>query len=97
MKWTNHPQLESAYNIRLVGWPDDIPKTNPSTLNARQNRRILDCLTMGSIHFVPVGPVITTESPSTAAQNPVITEPPPEEDMDVFEGTIDFSGGAADG
>lgn len=96
MKWTNHPQLESAYNIRLVGWPDDIPKTNPSTLNARQNRRILDSLTTGSIHFVSVGHVATTESPNTAAPNPV-TKPPPEEDMDVFEGTIDFSGGAADG
>jgi len=51
MKWTNHDRL-SAYGVRIVGWPRDIPFQNPSTLTVSQNKVLLDCLQTGSLHFV---------------------------------------------
>ncbi|TCD69337.1 hypothetical protein EIP91_007893 [Steccherinum ochraceum] len=91
MKWTNHSNLD-AYNIRIVGWPEDIPKANPSALNTAQNRRILDGLASGAIFFESIQ---SSQNMTTSSE-----VPPPEttglaqgDDLDVFEGTIDFSGG----
>lgn len=58
-----------------------------------QNRRILDGLTDRSIHFVQLEG--TSRAEGQPQMLPLEPEgPPPEED--VFEGTIDFSGGAAE-
>ncbi|KAI0078824.1 hypothetical protein K474DRAFT_1660007 [Panus rudis PR-1116 ss-1] len=51
MKWSKHSNL-SMYGIRLEGWPDDVPKQNPSSLNMAQNKAILDALKSGTLRFV---------------------------------------------
>ncbi|KAH8099927.1 hypothetical protein BXZ70DRAFT_894022, partial [Cristinia sonorae] len=92
MKWSNHSHLDS-YNIRIVGWPEGVPKANPSTLSMAQNRAIFDGLANGTIHFVPTGMPQVGRNP---ARSSIANIPPPPEDLDVFEGTIDFSGGVPD-
>ncbi|KAL0948188.1 hypothetical protein HGRIS_010798 [Hohenbuehelia grisea] len=64
MKWTNHDRL-SAYGVKLVGWPSDIPTQNPSTLNAGQNKRLLELLHTGSMRFMPLH--LSTEAAVTSA------------------------------
>ncbi|KAG6851107.1 hypothetical protein H0H93_000987 [Arthromyces matolae] len=50
MKWTNHERLD-GYGVRIVGWPADIPATNPSSLKVSQNKTLLECLENGSLRF----------------------------------------------
>ena len=51
MKWTNHSKMD-AYGVELVGWPDDVPQQNPSSLTVSQNKLLLDLLIEGRLHFV---------------------------------------------
>lgn len=50
MKWSNHERL-SAYGVRMVGWPEDIPKKNPSALNSTQNKQLLELAQTGVLGF----------------------------------------------
>ncbi|TFK27129.1 hypothetical protein FA15DRAFT_666625 [Coprinopsis marcescibilis] len=50
MKWTNPERLDT-YNVRLVGWPEDIPFQNPSCLKTDQNRRLLESFKSGTTKF----------------------------------------------
>ncbi|OBZ72193.1 hypothetical protein A0H81_07963 [Grifola frondosa] len=37
MRWKDHSKLD-AYGIRLVGWPENVPLQNPSTMSVAQNK-----------------------------------------------------------
>lgn len=50
MRWTNPEKLD-AYGVRLVGWPGDIPKQNPSSLKQSQNKQLLEALENGALKF----------------------------------------------
>ncbi|THH20728.1 hypothetical protein EW146_g685 [Bondarzewia mesenterica] len=50
MKWTNHGNLKTS-GVRMVGWPQDIPMRNPSTLSMAQNKLLKDSLELGTLRF----------------------------------------------
>lgn len=50
MKWSHHDRL-SLFNVRLVGWPDDIPKQNPSSQSAKNNKKLLELVESGALRF----------------------------------------------
>ncbi|KAI0749334.1 hypothetical protein C8Q80DRAFT_1269231 [Daedaleopsis nitida] len=84
MKWTNHSNLY-VYGVRILGWPDDIPQQNPSTLSTACNRRILDLLKESKISFIRCGNTASADLPATADEVP-------EQDEDaIFEDSIDYS------
>ncbi|KAI0787666.1 hypothetical protein C8Q74DRAFT_1253160 [Fomes fomentarius] len=84
MKWTNHSNLD-VYGVRIVGWPDDVPQQNPSTLSVAQNRLILELLNGGKLHFVHMDGTTTAE-----ASHGVEEVPQRDEDM-MFADSIDYS------
>jgi hypothetical protein len=53
MKWTSHSRLE-LYGVSIIGWPDDIPCQNPSTLKIYQNKKILQLFKDGGIKFIRI-------------------------------------------
>jgi hypothetical protein len=53
MKWSNHDRLV-AYDVQIVGWPEDVPQRNPSSLSVSQIRTLLEALRSGSLRFVRV-------------------------------------------
>jgi hypothetical protein len=53
MKWSNHDRL-MAYNVQIVGWPEDVPHRNPSSLSVSQIRTLLEALRSGSLRFIRV-------------------------------------------
>lgn len=55
MKWTNHARLQSAYAVRLVGWPPDVPMRNPSALTMVQNQTVLEALREARMRFERIG------------------------------------------
>jgi len=89
MKWSNHSQLET-YNIRIVGWPEDVPKANPSALSVAHNRLLLEGTTNGTIRFERTDAAAAVYLPPEKPQDVTSLE------EDFFMGTIDFSGGDAD-
>jgi len=70
MKWKNQDQL-NVYGVRLIGWPPDVPRTNPSTLSVDQNKLVLEALENNTLRFVPITPVEAAQCSST---NRVIDE-----------------------
>lgn len=50
MKWSDHAKL-AIYGVRLVGWPQSVPKQNPSTLSMAQNRLVREALDGGGMYF----------------------------------------------
>ncbi|CDO73723.1 hypothetical protein BN946_scf185015.g51 [Trametes cinnabarina] len=50
MKWTNHSKLD-VYGVRIVGWPDQMPLQNPSSLSVAQNQLVFNMLGSGRIRF----------------------------------------------
>lgn len=85
MKWTNHSKLD-AYGVRLVGWPDNVPVQNPSTLSVAQNKRLLEMLGAGEVSFERLDGVQSMQS----LQGASVQSPRPDEEA-MFEDTIDFS------
>jgi hypothetical protein len=63
MKWKNQDHLE-FYGVRLVGWPPDVPRTNPSTLSVDQNKLVLEALKNNTLKFVSISSVEEPLSPS---------------------------------
>lgn len=84
MKWTNHSNLD-VYGVRIVGWPDDVPQQNPSTLSVAQNRLILELLNGGKLRFVHMDGTTTAE-----ASHSIEEVPQRDEDM-MFADSIDYS------
>ncbi|TFK75230.1 hypothetical protein BDN72DRAFT_758505 [Pluteus cervinus] len=86
MKWTNHERLD-MYGVRAVGWPTDIPAQNPSTLKQHQNRRLLDLLRSGALHFERTAAIRVDmeQHPQLEPDNltPEPVEPPADEMQDV--------------
>jgi hypothetical protein len=54
MKWTNHDNL-STYNVRIEGWPLDVPLQNPSTLSVAHNTAVKAALDSGTLRFCRLG------------------------------------------
>ncbi|KAF8638273.1 hypothetical protein AX17_002295 [Amanita inopinata Kibby_2008] len=50
MKWTNPERLD-VYGVRLIGWPNDVPAQNPSTLKQSQNKQLMQALDSGTLKF----------------------------------------------
>ncbi|THV03249.1 hypothetical protein K435DRAFT_775126 [Dendrothele bispora CBS 962.96] len=69
MKWTNPDRLH-AYGVYLVGWPEDIPKQNPSTLKLCQNRRLLGLLESGQMKFMRIATSATEVPPMHSSPEP---------------------------
>lgn len=86
MKWTNHSKL-AAYGIKLDGWPEGVPKQNPSSLSIAQNRAILDALERGQMKFLPMHPHATPDDMSYRDSSPDASA----EETIVFEDTVDMS------
>ncbi|KAI0049807.1 hypothetical protein FA95DRAFT_1537571 [Auriscalpium vulgare] len=61
MKWTNHDNL-NVYGVRVVGWPVDIPKQNPSSLSSSQNRALREALEAGTLRFCKIQETIGRDS-----------------------------------
>jgi hypothetical protein len=78
MKWTSHSRLE-LYGVSIIGWPDDIPCQNPSTLKIYQNKKILQLFKDGVIRFVRI---IRTAKGETTTEAEA-TEPAKDSSMDV--------------
>ncbi|KAJ8692570.1 hypothetical protein PTI98_009869 [Pleurotus ostreatus] len=71
MKWSNHERL-SAYGVRMVGWPEDIPKKNPSVLNSTQNKQLLELAQTGVLGFSRLdGRSVTSSMGEGLWNNPV--------------------------
>ncbi|KAJ7593136.1 hypothetical protein C8J56DRAFT_930471 [Mycena floridula] len=73
MKWTNHSKLVELYNVQLIGWPEDIPVANPSTLKVEQNKVLLKLLEAGTLHFVKAFTfdMPTSNTPEPSAPTPL--------------------------
>jgi hypothetical protein len=89
MKWTQHSRLD-IYGVCLVGWPEDIPTQNPSTLKAHQNKRLLDLFKSGTLKFVR-----TLQLPQSA-QVEQDTPPPPIATTDTFSWAVHDQYGEAE-
>ncbi|KAG6908685.1 hypothetical protein DXG01_003699 [Tephrocybe rancida] len=92
MKWTNHERLD-VYGVRLVGWPEDIPVANPSSLKVFQNKAILDCLENGTLKFEKLFPDTAISVPTNdhvEEEVPIVQEP---EDIDDFSWAYDANAG----
>ncbi|KAI0367767.1 hypothetical protein BV20DRAFT_999883 [Pilatotrama ljubarskyi] len=85
MKWTNHSKL-SNYGVRVVGWPDNIPLQNPSSLSVAQNKLLLEMLATGQISFVRLD---GSDVPTGPHKHDADSPRPEEEAM--FEDSIDYS------
>lgn len=71
MKWSNHERL-SAYGVRMVGWPEDIPKKNPSVLNSTQNKQLLELAQTGVLGFSRLdGRSVTSSMGEGSWNNPI--------------------------
>jgi len=74
MKWKNQDQLE-MYGVRLVGWPPDVPRTNPSTLSVEQNKLVLEALKNNTLKFLSISSA--EETPASSTQKAV-------DEMDIY-------------
>ncbi|KAF8656208.1 hypothetical protein AX16_002644 [Volvariella volvacea WC 439] len=91
MKWTNPERLD-IYGVRLIGWPDDIPKANPSTLKQSQNRRLLDLAESHQLRFEPLGgnaEVVIVEKERGGSQEPQAPPPSSQTSQATQEGAPD--------
>ncbi len=84
MKWTNHSKLDS-YGVKLEGWPDHVPRQNPSTLSVSQNKILLDLLSEGKMFFSHIEGTQPLEAAMSAEENPIRDEDA------MFADSIDFS------
>ncbi|RDX57295.1 hypothetical protein OH76DRAFT_1334682 [Lentinus brumalis] len=84
MKWTNHSKLDS-YGVKLEGWPDHVPRQNPSTLSVSQNKILLDLLSEGKMFFSHIEGTQPSEAAMIAEEHPVRDEDA------MFADSIDFS------
>ncbi|RPD74796.1 hypothetical protein L226DRAFT_571079 [Lentinus tigrinus ALCF2SS1-7] len=84
MKWTNHSKLD-IYGVRLVGWPENVPRQNPSTLSVAQNKLLLDLLNEGKISFSYLEGV-QSSVPTVSAD-----EAPNRDEDAMFEDSIDYT------
>ncbi|KAF5367379.1 hypothetical protein D9758_003691 [Tetrapyrgos nigripes] len=89
MKWTNPERLQS-YGVHLLGWPNDIPLQNPSSLKTSQNKRLLDLLENGIMKFVK----ITTSNDNEPAAPIQNSSAKVDDDSDTFLTWIHFDGGS---
>ncbi|KAI0719282.1 hypothetical protein C8T65DRAFT_758907 [Cerioporus squamosus] len=89
MKWTNHAKLDS-YGVKLVGWPDNVPRQNPSTLSVAQNKILLDLLNEGYMFFSRIE--------GTQPSEPVMSmeETPMRDEDAMFEDSINFTWASED-
>lgn len=72
MKWSHHDRL-SLFNVQLIGWPDDIPKQNPSSQSAKNNKRLLELVESGELYFEVIAE--SDRRPSASSSNESLPAP----------------------
>lgn len=85
MKWTNHSKL-NVYGVRIVGWPENIPSQNPSTLSVAQNKTLLEMLNAGKIYFERLD---GSRTPNNLQDRH--SQSPRRDEEAMFEDSIDYS------
>jgi hypothetical protein len=55
MRWTKPTSLEDSYDVRLVGWPQNVEVRNPSNNSVKDNRMLLDLVRSGRMKLVKRG------------------------------------------
>ena len=84
MKWTNHSKLDS-YGVKMVGWPENVPRQNPSTLSVAQNKLLLDLLSEGKMSFSRI------ESTQPPEPTMGVEELPVGDEDAMFEDSINYT------